>query len=225
MDRWTDRQTDRWTDELISRRDTLHARAGLTPTKAPDSFGGPSSRPAPPGFDAWLAYAREQRCLTIQGYRQIEEDLLPFRDPEEPWTRTITKVPLLVVKNLPAVKQTDRHGSSCVEALSRPAHTLCTRRRTDRQAGKRCPDPHTHARTPCTRMRSGFVSQGRVVWFCGAHHLHAMTASVGLSAVVCPVSGGGGGGKQNAGHGKKAGSYGQVDDEDCLVKAAGHAAT
>lgn len=36
-------------------------------------------RPAPPGFEMWLNYAREQRCV-LEVYDQIEHDLAPFRE-------------------------------------------------------------------------------------------------------------------------------------------------
>ena len=36
-------------------------------------------RPPPPGFDAWLAFAKERQC-ELQQYDQIESDLAAFRD-------------------------------------------------------------------------------------------------------------------------------------------------
>ena len=40
-------------------------------------------RPRPPGFDAWLAFAKERQC-ELQQYDQIESDLAAFRDLSHP---------------------------------------------------------------------------------------------------------------------------------------------
>jgi len=48
-------------------------------------------RPAPPGFAAWLDYARDHACI-LEQYDQIERDLAPFRAlPAQRGGRTITR--------------------------------------------------------------------------------------------------------------------------------------
>ncbi|KAK9840812.1 hypothetical protein WJX81_006676 [Elliptochloris bilobata] len=61
-----------------SLRRSSYKRAGSAPayTSAQDFYI--YNRPAPWGFEAWLNYARENRCV-LEAYEQIERDLAPFR--------------------------------------------------------------------------------------------------------------------------------------------------
>lgn len=58
------------------------------------------NRPAPPGFAAWLDYAREHACI-LEKYDQIERDLAPFRTlPAQRGGRTITRTMLAAAAEL-----------------------------------------------------------------------------------------------------------------------------
>jgi len=64
----------------------------------PDFFA--YARPAPPGFERWLAYARPRQCV-LGRYDRLEADLAPFRDPGSPARRTITRAALAAATALP----------------------------------------------------------------------------------------------------------------------------
>lgn len=66
-------------------------RAGTTTTYTSAQDFYIYHRAAPLGFEAWLNYTREQRCI-LEVYDQIEHDLAPFRElPETEEGRTITR--------------------------------------------------------------------------------------------------------------------------------------
>ena len=78
---------------------------------AADSAGSPSAydsaqdyyiyhRPAPPGFEEWLNYAREQHCI-LKVYDQVEHDLASFRElPRSQEGRTITRAMIAAAAQL-----------------------------------------------------------------------------------------------------------------------------
>ena len=66
-------------------------RAGSTTTYTSAQDFYTYDRPAPPGFERWLNYAREQRCV-LEVYDQMEHDLTPFRAlPKTQEGRSITR--------------------------------------------------------------------------------------------------------------------------------------
>ncbi len=67
--------------------------------RAPTDFFA-YARPAPPGFERWVEYARPRQCV-LGRYDRLESDLAPFRDPGSPARRTITRAALAAAAALP----------------------------------------------------------------------------------------------------------------------------
>ena len=75
-------------------------RAGTTTTYTSAQDFYVYHRAAPLGFEAWLNYAREQRCI-LELYDQIEHDLAPFRElPGTGEGRTITRAMIAAAARL-----------------------------------------------------------------------------------------------------------------------------
>ena len=75
-----------------------HAGSATTYTSAQDFYI--YHRAAPLGFEAWLNYARQQRCI-LEVYDQIEHDLAPFRElPGTGEGRTITRAMIAAAARL-----------------------------------------------------------------------------------------------------------------------------
>ena len=75
-------------------------RAGATTTYTSAQDFYTYHRAAPPGFEAWLNYAREERCI-LEAYDQIEHDLAPFRElPDNGEGRTITRAMIAAAAQL-----------------------------------------------------------------------------------------------------------------------------
>ena len=86
----------------------LHATAAAAPAVEPrDEYRVDKdfflySRLPPAGFTRWLDYARPRECL-LGRYDRLEDDLAPFRDPESPAKRTITRAALARAAALPHI--------------------------------------------------------------------------------------------------------------------------